>query len=388
MPHVYGIDSAGEAFQKKAAELAAGVVGKTAGGVDESGKYPAESMKALADAGLMGLTMPADFGGKAQGPGVYCAVVEELATACPSTAMIYVMHVSASHAILGAPASPKRDAILKDICAGKHTTTLAWSEKGSRSQFWLPVSKLEAAGDGFKTNAQKSWVTSANHANSYVSSGQIPGAKSPAESAIYLVARTAPGVKVSGGYNGLGLRGNDSTPVTLEGVAVAKDDLLTTLGGGLGGMLQTVLPWFATGTAAMANGICRGSVSATGGHLSSAGFDVHGTKLRDLPNLRASIAQMSMKTESSRGLLGHTIAHMMAPSEITPLYVLQSRLAAIQAAVEVTDLAMKTCGGAAFSKHLPVERLFRDARAGWVMAPTADHLNDFVGKALTGLPLF
>jgi alkylation response protein AidB-like acyl-CoA dehydrogenase len=49
---------------------------------------------------------------------------------------------------------------------------------------------------------------------------------------------------------------------------------------------------------------------------------------------------------------------------------------------------MKACGGAAFSRHLAIERLFRDARAGWVMAPTADHLRDFIGKALTGLPLF
>jgi alkylation response protein AidB-like acyl-CoA dehydrogenase len=60
----------------------------------------------------------------------------------------------------------------------------------------------------------------------------------------------------------------------------------------------------------------------------------------------------------------------------------------LQAAVDVTDLAMKAGGGAAFSKQLPLERLFRDARAGWVMAPTVDHLNDFVGRALTGLPLF
>ena len=49
---------------------------------------------------------------------------------------------------------------------------------------------------------------------------------------------------------------------------------------------------------------------------------------------------------------------------------------------------MKACGGAAFSRRLPVERLSRDARAGWVMAPTADQLQDFIGKALTGLPLF
>jgi alkylation response protein AidB-like acyl-CoA dehydrogenase len=68
-------------------------------------------------------------------------------------------------------------------------------------------------------------------------------------------------------------------------------------------------------------------------------------------------------------------------------WVLRTRLAALQTAVQVTDLAMKTCGGAAFSRHLGIERLFRDARAGWVMAPTVDHLADFIGRTLTGLPL-
>ena len=62
-------------------------------------------------------------------------------------------------------------------------------------------------------------------------------------------------------------------------------------------------------------------------------------------------------------------------------------MAALDAALQVTDLAMKACGGAAFSRHLGIEQIFRDARAGWVMAPTVDHLQDFVGRALTGLPL-
>ncbi len=79
---------------------------------------------------------------------------------------------------------------------------------------------------------------------------------------------------------------------------------------------------------------------------------------------------------------------MLAPTEQTPIYVLQSRMAALEAAVDVTDLAMKACGGAAFSRHLGIEQMFRDARAGWVMAPTVDHLQEFVGRALTGLPLF
>ena len=78
----------------------------------------------------------------------------------------------------------------------------------------------------------------------------------------------------------------------------------------------------------------------------------------------------------------------VSASETAPLYVLEARLTSLEAAVDVTDLAMKTCGGAAFSRQLGIERLFRDARAGWVMAPTVDQLNDFVGRVLTGLPLF
>jgi alkylation response protein AidB-like acyl-CoA dehydrogenase len=66
---------------------------------------------------------------------------------------------------------------------------------------------------------------------------------------------------------------------------------------------------------------------------------------------------------------------------------MQARLGALQAALDVTELAMKAGGGAAQSKQLPLERLFRDARAAWVMAPSADHLHDCIGRALTGLPV-
>ena len=195
-------------------------------------------------------------------------------------------------------------------------------------------------------------------------------------------------MKVSDRFNGLGLRGNDSAPVEITDLAVDAGDLLTPQGEGAGMMLEVVLPWFCVGTAAMAHGLCLAALSATQAHLTGTGFEHDGSKLRDLPNLRARIAQMSCRTEQSRALLGFTTQLMLAPTEQTPLYVLQSRMAALEAAVDVTDLAMKACGGAAFSRHLGIEQMFRDARAGWVMAPTVDHLQEFVGRALTGLPLF
>ena len=100
------------------------------------------------------------------------------------------------------------------------------------------------------------------------------------------------------------------------------------------------------------------------------------------------MAQLSIRLAQSRALLREALDEVEAGSPVAPLFVLQARASALDAALETTDLAMKACGGAAFSKQLPVERYFRDARAGWVMAPTVDHLHDFIGKALTGLPLF
>jgi alkylation response protein AidB-like acyl-CoA dehydrogenase len=64
------------------------------------------------------------------------------------------------------------------------------------------------------------------------------------------------------------------------------------------------------------------------------------------------------------------------------------KAAAAEAALTVTDLAMRVCGGAAYRREVGVERLFRDARAATVMAPTTDALHDFIGKAVCGLPLF
>ncbi len=387
MTHIYGIDEAGRPFVEAAAQVAESAR-RFANDVDRLARFPEEAMDAITAHGLLALCVPTESGGHGQPPGVFAGVVEQLAQACSSTAMIYVMHVVATHAISASSSLAERESILRAVAAGKHLSTLAFSESGSRSQFWSPVSRLQEHNGSYRTTATNSWVTAANHADSYVSSAQAPAAESPLESTLYLFRRTAPGVRVSGNFDGLGLRGNDSAPVEITDLVVTHDDLLTPLGGGATAMLEVVLPWFVVGSSAMANGICLAAVSATQAHLANTSFQHDGRKLRDLPNLRARLAEMSSRTEQSRAMLGYTVRCMLAPDDQTPLRVLQSRMAALEAATHVTDLAMKACGGAAFSRHLGVEQMFRDARAGWVMAPTVDHLHEFVGRALTGLPLF
>lgn len=388
MPHIYGVDPSALEYLAQATRIADTVAAVHAADVDSRGRFPEESLRALAEAGLWGLCLPRELGGAGQGPRTFAAVVEELARACGSTAMVYVMHVTAGNLVASSTTLAGREAMVRAMAAGRHLTTLAFSEKGSRSQFWVPVSRLTADGAAFTTSAYKSWVTSAHQADSLVSSAQMPGAASPMQSVLYLIRKGAAGARIATGWDGLGLRGNDSAPVALEDLKVEAGDLLTAQGEGAKAMLEVVLPWFAVGTAAMANGLCRAALAATTAHLNAAGFEHDGSKLRDLPVLREQVARMSVRTEQARALLGHTAGSMEAPDATTPLYVLEARLSSLEAATEVTDLAMKTCGGAAFSKHLPLERVFRDARAGWVMAPTVNHLQEFIGRALTGLPLF
>lgn len=292
----------------QARTLAAGIVSESAAAVDEAGRFPEENLRAIGAAGLLGLGVAKELGGSGETMRTFAAVTEELATACPSTAMIYVMHVTAAQAIASSATLEDRETVLRDIAAGRHLTTLAFSEAGSRSQFWAPVSQLESDGNGgFTTSAAKSWVTSADHADSYVSSGQRPGAESPLESTVYLVRRGASGVRTAGAFHGLGLRGNNSSPVALEKVHVAGGALISAQGEGANTMLQVVLPWFSIGTAAMANGICRAAVDRTAQHMQNTAFTHTGTSLRDLPTLRARLADMSVRVAQSRALLGHTL---------------------------------------------------------------------------------
>jgi alkylation response protein AidB-like acyl-CoA dehydrogenase len=97
---------------------------------------------------------------------------------------------------------------------------------------------------------------------------------------------------------------------------------------------------------------------------------------------------MQIDTDGLAARVDDLVDHLERPRDTTMLRVLESKAAAGDVAIAVTSGAMRVCGGAAFSKHLAIERLFRDAHAGAVMAPTGDVLREFIGKAILGIPLF
>ena len=358
-----------------------------AASVDRAAAFPRESITALGALGFLGLTVPKEQGGLGHGLRTTAAVVEAIAQRCASTAMVYVMHLCGIACYAAVP--DRTEPLLRLAASGRHLSTLAFSERGSRSHFWAPVSRAIRAHDGaVRITADKSFVTSAGHADGYVVSTLAADATQPLESSMYLVVKEDRGVSVSDEWVGLGLRGNASAPMRFDGVTVGPERALAPEGKGLDMMLGVVLPLFQIGTAAVGVGIAEAAVQATIEHVTRSRFEPSNSPLAQLPTLRAQIARMRVETDRARAHLGAVLDAVESPGPDTQLMVLEAKASGTEAAVVVTDLAMRTCGGAAFAGAHGIERLFRDARAPIVMAPTTDVAHEFIGRALCGLEVF
>ncbi|MEU3345214.1 acyl-CoA dehydrogenase family protein [Streptomyces sp. NPDC006700] len=359
------------------------IVGPLADDVDRAGRFPGEGVRALGEAGMLALLLSRDSGGAGVGLREGAQVIERLAGACGSTAMVLLMHYSAL-SVLDRYAP---DDVRRDIAAGRHLSTLAFSERGSRSHFWAPVGT--ATPDGADTvclDAQKSWVTSAGQADSYVWSSkpvQADGVMS-----LWLVPGGSAGLEVRGEYDGFGLRGNASSPMSAKAVCVPRSALLGADGEGLATALEAVLPCFLVLSAAFSLGVTEALLGLTAAHLRDTRLEHLDQTLAQQPLTRHQFAQLRLQADSLRAMVGETLTAMESRRPEATLRVLQIKALAAETAAAVADGAMRLCGGSAFRRETGLERRFRDALAARVMAPTTEALHDFCGRTELGLPLF
>jgi alkylation response protein AidB-like acyl-CoA dehydrogenase len=358
------------------------VIAPSATQVDKDGAFPTQSIRALGEAGILGILSATEVGGRAKTLRDAAEVIERLSGACGSTAMVVLMHYAAV-AVLEAHA-PRE--IRQAIAQGRHLSTLAFSEVGSRSHFWAPLGTATRSDGLVQLNADKSWVTSAGQADSYVWTSRSMAADGPMT--MWLVPTQTSGLSQPTGFDGLGLRGNGSTPVSAKIVELPTAAMLGADGAGLDLAMTLVLPTFQVLSAAFSLGLMEAVTAETAAYLTATRLTHLDRSLAQQPTVRLDFARMRLETDGTRALLLDTLTALETQRPDAMLRVLEIKAAAAEAALTVTDLAMKVSGGAAFRKELGIERRFRDARAARVMAPTTDALLDFIGRATLGLPLF
>lgn len=361
--------------------VVAEVVAPQAGEIDKRGAFPRAGVTALGEAGLLALVSATEVGGGGQGLRAAADTVERVARACGSTAMVLLMHYSAVALVEHAAPRDVRRAIARE----GELLTLAFSEAGSRSHFWVPLSTATRTDGAVRLDARKSWVTSAGEADRYVWSSRPLAADGPMT--VWLVPGERPGLSWGPPFDGLGLRGNASTPMIADGVEVPEAVMLGPDGGGLDLALGVMLPWFLVLNAVASVGMMEALTAETAAHLGRTRLEHLDRTLAQQPGVRAELADMRLTTDTSRALLEDTIGALEAGRDDAQLRVLEVKAGCGEAVMAVADRAMRLCGGAAFRRELGVERRFRDATAARVMAPTTPALRDFIGRAVTGLPL-
>jgi isovaleryl-CoA dehydrogenase len=353
---------------------------------DRLARWPAEQLRAIAAAELMGLHVPRNLGGHEQGLTALVAVTETLAKGCASTAMCYGMHCVASAVIAAKRTSFHEENFLRPIAEGQHVTSLALSEGGTGAHFYIPQLKMTHADGGYRLNGSKHFVTSGGEADSFVASGTT-GDGDAGQFSCILLPKQARGITWLEPWQGVGMRGNSSRNVNLEDVSVSEEHLLGSEGDQIWYVFEVVAPYFSMAMAAVYLGIAQAALDAATQHIQTRRHAHSGQALSDEPLIQHKVGELWMEVERTRRLIYHgaLLGDNGSPRALTP--ILAAKAAAGETAVKVTNEAMSLGGGLAYRENSLGARLLRDARAAHVMAPNTEMLKLWTGRAVLGLPL-
>ena len=194
--------------------------------VDEAELYPAESLHHLAQAGLMGLYVPESYGGAGLGALAFCCAVEEIAWACASTAVIYLVQYAAGYPIVSHGTDAQKRRYLPRLAAGEITAALSISEPGAGSDAASMTTTAVRKGDRYLLNGSKMWVTNGSHAGVITLFATVDRARGHKGVTAFLVEPTFPGFALGKLERKMGIRGSPTVAIHLTDCEVPVDNRL------------------------------------------------------------------------------------------------------------------------------------------------------------------
>ena len=387
-------------LQSKLMALRAEVLRPNAIASDRNLIYPRENFEALASLGLLGLFVPQEWGGLGENHICAAMVVETIARyGCPSTAMCYTMHLGAvAAALFRAHDNPELQTLLKHLDADVAIGTLSYSDPETGSHFWYPVSsRAEETEAGWQVFKRASWTTSAGFADWYIVQTTSPNFSGDySDLSCFLIY----GDEVQAEphkWDALGLRGNQSGTLLVDGVTIPAQRMVGPAGDGTASNDEIVDPFFLLCSSACWNGIALGAMDIAKKHVTRKKHVDVGMRVADYPTIQDYFGEAIIDTSACR-LYTFSMGQLMdqltnncdwslhADTSALPRsaylhWYWQIKFSAAKNVARVCDKMLHACGGSGFKKDMEVERYLRDGKAGWVMGPTNEILRQFVGKS-------
>ncbi|MBT98085.1 MAG: hypothetical protein CL902_05600 [Dehalococcoidia bacterium] len=360
-------------WQERSRDIAARELAHRADETDRLGQFPTDSLEALRKEGLWGLRVPKEHGGLGEDMVTTCVIVEELSKKCPSTAMCYKMHLEGAEIISMIPTPYQVEHFVEPIAKGEIFTAAAGGESAGPGDDWTPVNTVSAVTKvpgGYQLDGiRKAYVTSAGHVTHFEFRTRV-GEDTPQTSGTKLFfAEDQVDWEILEPWDGLGMRGNSSSPVKFTGFVPDE---------GLLGSEHTIYPdtdkflrpMLGLTYAAAYLGIASGAYEIA---LEEMPREYRsGARRIDNVIYQRRMAEMSTQIEAARTLMFSTALWFDQKRGTNDLPYLQAKVNCSEAAVRVTQDLMTCFTGTAFARRLPLERYFRDARAGLVMGMAND----------------
>jgi alkylation response protein AidB-like acyl-CoA dehydrogenase len=355
-------------WQERAQAIASEVLAPRAAEADQKVIFPHEQLQALRDAGFFGIRADRELGGQGEGLLTTCLVVETLAKACPSTALIYKMHVESSEIVSRVPTEAQKDVFARRVATGEWLSTVAGSETGHQGGAWAgaPKAAVKPVDGGFEIkDVQKAFVTAAGIADTYLFMATLREEGKPPAPLMFQIARDDLEWTIDGPWDGLGMRANGSSPMTFNGFLPSERRLNPE---------NKPVDFYsvAVGTyAATYLGIAAGCYELLEQHVRE-GTLADGRRMPEVETIANRVVRAKVEIERSRALLYAATCAWDEGRVKGPQAMFEAKVAADETAAFVTGEAMTLGGGTAYARRLPFERYFRDARAGMVMGVAHD----------------
>ncbi len=355
---------------------------------DESGDFPLDTIRKMGAMGLMGIEVPESYGGAGMDTLAYVLTMIEVAKADASHSTIVSVNNSLyCHAILKFGTEAQKQQFLVPVASGEKIGAYSLTEPMSGSDAGTMQSRavLNDAGTHYIINGRKSWVTSGPVADLVVLFTMTEPEKKHKGVSAFLIDARQPGFIRGKKEPKLGIRASATSEIVYENYACPVENMLGKPGDGFK-IAMAVLDAGRIGIASQALGIAEAAYAASVQYARER--QAFGEAIGSFQMIQQKIADMKTRIEASRQLIYNAVLAKERSKVTGDRYTLEASMAklfASETAAYVTDEAVQIHGGMGYSKELPVERYYRDARITRIYEGTSEIQRMVIARQELGL---
>ncbi len=375
-----------EMIRTVARDFAQNEIASVAAHCDETGEFPSATIKKMGALGLMGIEVPEDYGGAGLDTIAYVLAMEEISKVDASHGTIMSVNNSlVCHGLLSFGTEAQKQKYLVPVASGQKIGAYSLTEPMSGSDAGNMKSRAVRDGDHYVINGRKSWVTSAPVADIIILFTMTAPEKKHKGISAFIIETDQPGFSRGKTEPKLGIRASATSEIVFENYQCPVENLIGQEGEGFK-IAMTVLDAGRIGIASQALGIAEAAYEASLSYMNER--EAFGQKLGQFQGLQFKIADMKTRIEASRLLIYNAALAKMRGKHTGDRYTTEASMAklfASETAMFCAHQAVQIHGGMGYSKELPIERYFRDAKITEIYEGTSEIQRMVIARNELGL---